>query len=245
MLKVLIVWLWSQWIKYLSYFKKNNYDVSWLCKTIKTKNFIEKEYFIDVFLENDFIDYNKFDIIIISLPPDIQWEKSINILKSWYKNKLIIEIPVTWNIWELNILKKYDNVFFFLEEYYTLLAQFLRKLDINKISNFKINVFTSELDYINEKARKVTFIHINNNFLWTWIDLSKINYEFNFHNSENIFYKISFKYDNNLVEYNFFESKYLKIWEKIYIDNYNFDKVLSNLLLEKINFNKYYSWKTF
>jgi len=128
MKKVLIIWLWWQWEKYINYFKKNNYKVFWVCKTIKTKEKIEKKYSIWIELDYKKINYNDFDIIIISLPPTIQWQVSLEILESWYKNKLIIEIPVTWNKKELEKIKKYKNAFFFLEEYYTLMAHFLRKI---------------------------------------------------------------------------------------------------------------------
>jgi hypothetical protein len=78
---------------------------------------------------------------------------------------MIIEIPVTWNSDELEELKKYDNTFFFLEEYYTLMAQFLRKIDIIKIKNLNINIISNKKDYINLDARKVSLTHVNNNFL--------------------------------------------------------------------------------
>jgi hypothetical protein len=78
---------------------------------------------------------------------------------------LIIEIPVTWESDELEKLKIYNNVFFFLEEYYTLLAQFLRKIEIKNIKKIGIDILTSHEDYKNILAKKVTYIHINNNFL--------------------------------------------------------------------------------
>jgi hypothetical protein len=52
-----------------------------------------------------------------------------------------------------------------LEEYYTLLSRFLRKIDLNKIKEINISITTNEEDYNNQKAREVTYIHINNNFL--------------------------------------------------------------------------------
>jgi hypothetical protein len=66
---------------------------------------------------------------------------------------------------ELKEIKKYSNAFFYLEEYYTLLSEFLRKINVNEISNLNIDIVTSKEDYENIKARKVTYIHINNNFI--------------------------------------------------------------------------------
>jgi len=199
-----------------------------------------KKYNIVVDLDYKKTDYNIFDIVIVSLPPEIQWKISLEILKQWYRNKLIIEIPVTWESDELEKLKIYNNVFFFLEEYYTLLAQFLRKIEIKNIKKIGIDILTSHEDYKNILAKKVTYIHINNNFLWINIDSNIINYHFNFHDREDIFYKISFDYNNQNITYVFNKEKYLKIWEKKYIDTYNFDKVLANIIKEKTNINKYY-----
>jgi hypothetical protein len=124
---------------------------------------------------------------------------------------MIIEIPVTWNNDELEELKKYDNVFFFLEEYYTLIAQFLRKIDTRKINNLNINIISNKKDYINLEARIVSLIHVNNNFLRTKIKLEDKYYNFEFHNSENIFYEIYFEYNNIEIIYVFNKEKYLKI----------------------------------
>jgi hypothetical protein len=62
-------------------------------------------------------------------------------------------------------LKKYPNIFFFLEEYYTLLAQFLRKIDATNIKQINIQITCNEKDYISPQAKKVSLIHVNNNFL--------------------------------------------------------------------------------
>ncbi len=217
---------------------KNNYIVSWICKTNKTKKYVEDEYWIDVFLSYWNLILNEYDLIIISLPPEIQWEISLDILESWYNNKLIIEIPVTWKQEELEKLKSYKNAYFYLEEYYTLLSKFIRKICLDKSTDINIDITTSKEDYDNVKARKVTFIHINNNFLWLSFD--NIKYNFNFHNREDIFYKVEFSYKNKIVEYVFNEEKYLKIWKSIFKDDYNFDKVLWQIIEEENNFSNSY-----
>jgi len=124
---------------------------------------------------------------------------------------MIIEIPVTWNNDELKELKKYDNAFFFLEEYYTLIAQFLRKIDTRKINNLNINIILNKKDYINLEARKISLIHVNNNFLCIKIKLEDKYYNFEFHNSENIFYEIYLEYNDKKIIYVFNKEKYLKI----------------------------------
>jgi len=238
MKKVLIIWLWWQWKKYLNYFIKNNYIVSWVCKTSKTKEYIEETYWIDIFLDYWKLILNNYDLIIVSLPPEIQWEISLDILGSWYNNKLIIEIPVTWNKSELQKIKSYKNAYFYLEEYYTLLSKFLRKINLSKSTSINIDITTSKEDYDNLKARNVSFIHINNNFLW--LNFDNIKYNFNFHDREDIFYKITFVYKNNIVEYVFNDEKYLKIWKSIFKDDYNFDKVLWQIIEEENNFSNSY-----
>jgi len=238
--RVLVIWLWNQWEKYINYFIKNNYYVSWVCKTNITKEKIENKYGIKVYLNYKKLNFLSFDWIIVCLPPEIQGIISLEILESWFKNKLIIEIPVTWDKLELEKLKQYSNVIFYLEEYYTLLSQFLRKIDVNKIKDININVITNEEDYKNIKAREVTYIHINNNFLWLNIDRNNIKYNFSFHNNENIYYVIIFVYEWKIIKYNFNKDKYLLIWEKKYIDEYNFDFVLSKIILSNNDFSKYY-----
>ncbi len=240
MRKVLIIWLWWQGKKYINYFLKNSYLVSWICKTKETKQKIEREYSIEVSLDYKEVLYDNFDIIVLSLPPKIQWEIALYILKNWFKNKLLIEIPVTWNFNELEKINKYKNVFFFLEEYYTLMAQFLRKIDTKEIKRIHINIISNKQDYINLEARKVSYIHINNNFLWININLNKDIYNFEFHNSSDIFYEIYIEYNKTKIIYVFNKEKYLKIWAKKYIDNYNFDNILKKILEDSKLYNKYY-----
>jgi len=240
MKKVLVIWLWGQWEKYINYFKKNNYEIFWVCKTINTKHLIENKFNISVSLNYSKLDLNSFNLIIVCLPPEIQWTIWLDILQKWYKDRLIIEIPVTWNNKELEEIKKYKNVFFFLEEYYTLMAQFLRKIDINKIKLLNINIITNKIDYANINARKVSYIHVNNNFIWTHIKLDDIVYNFEFHDREDIFYEIYLEYNKSIIIYVFNTEKYLKIWDKKIIDNYNFDNTLSKIIYEDNNFSKYY-----
>ena len=137
---------------------------------------------------------------------------------------------MTWNQRELEVLKTYKNVLFFLEEYVTLLAQFLRKISLKNISSIQVDIKTHEQDYDNPDAKKVTILHIQNNFIGLDIAHIDFQYQFSFHESENIFYKIQFVYNGVQVTYVFDEEKYLCIGEKKYIDDYCFDKVLSKII---------------
>lgn len=238
--KVLIFGLWLQGQKYIKFFKKNWYSVFWVCITEKTKNNIINNFSIEVFLENEKLDYLFYDLIIIALPPSVQWKKSLEILVSWYKNKLIIEIPVSFDNNKIKELLKYKNVYFFLEEYFTLLSEFMRKIDINLINKINISIFTNERDYENIDAKKVTFLHINSNFLWLNIKKEVFNYEINFHNLDDIFYEVSFEYKWNDIFYKFAGEKFIKIWEKIIYDDFNFDKVLYKIISANENFSSYY-----
>lgn len=238
--KILIFGLWKQWQKYINFFKKNWYIVNWVCVTEKTKINIIKNFSIEVLLESELLDYSSFDLIVFALPPIIQWKKALEILSKWYTNKVIIEIPVSFENREIKDLLKYKNVYFFLEEYFTLLSEFIRKIDIRLIEEINISIFTNKSDYDNLEARKVTFLHINSNFLWLKIKKELFNYEINFHDLEDIFYEVSFYYKWNKIFYKFSQEKYLEIWEKKINDDFNFDKVLSNIISIDLNFSSYY-----
>lgn len=254
MQKVLVVWLWGQWQKYLNYFMKNNYEVFWVCRTEETKEKIGKEYGIEVSLDYDeFLDHpqpllnkeggrtetpplNKgrlggvFNIVIVSLPPEVQWEIALELVEKYPNIKVIVEIPVSWDSHVIEKLKKYENCIFYLEEYFTLLWQFLRKIDVSLVEEIDIKVTVAKEDYENEKASKVTHVHIMNNFIGSWIDSEKLNLSYQFHNREDIFYEVAFEYKGTKILYIFNQEKYLMIGEKKYSDEYNFDFVLGKIL---------------
>lgn len=238
--KVLLFWLWPQWQKYLKYFLKNNYFIDWVCKTEKTRQYIEKNYFIKIFLENENFNIFDYDLIIFALPPKIQWEKVLEILEKWFSKKIIVEIPVSFDNQIINKIKKYNNVFFFLEEYFTKLWYFLRKINCDKIEKIKINIFTNKQDYENIFAREVTFLHIKSNFLWLNLAENIFEYEVNYHDLEDIFYEVNFFYNNLEIFYSFKEKKILKISEKIYNDDFCFDNILEKYLHLEGNFNYFY-----
>lgn len=229
--KVLIIWLWWQWQKYVDYFLKHSYTVFWICKTLKTKYKIQKRYGISVENDyNEFLKINTVNIIIIALPPEIQWKIALDTAKKYPATKIIVEIPISWDIQIVEELKKYKNCIFYLEEYFTLLAQFLRQIDISKMKKIDITVSVSQKDHNDRKASKVTHMHIMNNFLWTNIDKKLLNFSYCFHEREDIFYEAHFDYKDTKISYIFNEEKHLIVGNKIYPDKYNFDFVLTNIL---------------
>lgn len=229
MKKVLILWLWGQWRKYINYFLKNNYEVLWVCNTSKTKNEIENKFKIDVLLDYKNIDLNVFEIIIIALPIDIQAQVALEISNKTNK-KILVEIPVTFNEELLHELISKQNIIFFLEEYFTKFSTLLRKINLNDLTKIQIELFISHQDKDNIDALKVAYVHLFNNFLINNFDFNKLEISLKYHNFENINYKIITNYKKSLVNYSFLQEKYLQIWDKKIIDNYNFDYVLSNLI---------------
>lgn len=234
MKKVLILWLWGQWIKYVKYFLKNNYEVIWVCNTSKTKIKIEKNFKIKVLLEYKNIDFNDFELIIIALPIDIQAQVALEIAKKTHIN-ILVEIPVSFDNSKLLELTKYDNIKFYLEEYFTKLSTFLQKIELNELTKIQIELYVSHEDKNNKDALKVAYVHVLNNFLLSDFDLNIIDIKLKFHNSENINYKINFIYKNTIIKYCFLDEKYLQIWDKKISDDYNFDFVLKNILQTNIS----------
>lgn len=240
MKNVLIIWLWEQWEKYVNYFLKNNYNVFWVCKTLKTKDKIQSIYWILVDL-----DYNKIlnnyviNIVVIALPPKIQWQVALEIAYLCKDAKILIELPITWDYEILLKLSENNNVYFFLEEYFTKISYFLRQIDYRKVDSFFINLYIDINDKSNYDAFKISYIHLLNNFLIDDFDFSKLNINLKYHNSKNIYYSINFTYNNNFIEYNFFSKKTILLNKKDYNDNYNFDYVISKIFDIKID-KKYY-----
>lgn len=235
--KVLILWLWNQWQKYVNYFLKNNYYVDWVCNTIKTKVEIESNFNIKVFLSSENINYKEYFLIVIALPIEIQWQKALEISKKT-DCKILVEIPVSFDFNILEQLVLNDKVFFYLEEKSTILSKTFSKINTDDIKEFNIILTTDYKDINNIDSLKVSYIHMLNNFLFN-IDYNKLKIKVNYHNNENIFYKISFKYKNINFEYVFKDEKYLIIWDKKIKDKYNFDFALINVLNQNL-WKKYY-----
>lgn len=222
--KALIIGLWWQWKKYLNYFLKNGYLVSGICKTDITKNAIEKEYSINVFTNYSILDWENFDVIIVSLPLEKQWKIVKKLAKKYKKSKFFVEIPVTTDIKILKELTKMENISYFMEESWTLLSKLLLKLKNPKID---IEITLNKSDKTDYNAMFVCYTHLLNNFLFVQKLPNLWEIKFNYHDKEDIFYRVSFW--PNLV-YIFDEKPRLINWKKVYIDNYNFDLNLARLI---------------
>jgi len=218
---------------------KNDYEVFWICKTNVTREKIQKDYNITVYLDYKKLEYNDFDIIVISVPPYVQWKISVFIIENWYKNKLILEYSIVFNIEEFKKLHRYDNIFFFLEEYYSMLNRFLKKINIEKIEEFLINIKINNLNNIDFK--NIYLKHITNNFLWFDIDKNKFKSNFILSKSTNLDYSIIFNYNWIINKFYFWNETYLKIWDKYFYDNWNFNKNLDKFLIEINNNNNLFN----
>lgn len=245
MKNVLIVWLWWQWQKYVQYFLKNAWNVHGICKTEATKKNILQKYPISISTVHEEIDFSRFDMIVIAVPPEVQWTTALTILESGYTEKMIIEIPVSWDLKEIRRLQSYTNVLFFLEEYYTLLASFLRKSDIESIQNISIHTTVHPDDFQNPLAREVARIHVYNNFLWLCIPSSVFHESFSFHQDENIYYRIEFEYKNKIIQYIFEKEKYLLVGDARFSDPFDFDGVISRILTDTKNPSVFYLPESF
>lgn len=238
--KVLIIWLGRQWQKYINYFLKNNYEVYWVCRTQETRKNIENKYKIKVSLNYmDFMDVD-FRTVIVALPPVIQWKIWLEVAGVFKKSTVVIEIPVSFDTDDIKKLCHRDNVLFFIEEHFTLLANFLSKIDLNEIGGIDIKLFIDREDLDSEQALQVAHIHLLNNFYWLDMDFSKLHIEVETHNREDIFYEIHFMYKWKQIAYIFNKEKWLYIWGTHLADKYNFDYAISNILKMKKMDKDYY-----
>lgn len=238
--KVLIIWLGRQWQKYIDYFLKNNYEVYWVCRTQETRKNIENKYKIKASLNYmDFVDVD-FHTVIIALPPAIQWKIWLEVAGVFRKSTVVIEIPVSFDMDDIQKLCHKDNVLFFMEEHFTLLANFLSKIDLNEIDRMDIKLFIDREDLDNQQAVQVAYIHLLNNFYWLDMDLSKLHIEMETHNQEDIFYEVHFMYGWKKIAYIFNKEKWLYVWDAYLADKYNFDFAVSNILKMKKMDKDYY-----
>lgn len=243
-MKVLVIGLGGQWKKYVSYFLKKWYLVDGCCKTLNTKKSIQDTFGIPVFVEGEIIDYTKYEIIVIALPPDIQAKKALSILRTSFINRMIIEIPVSFDRDEIEQLLKFENVYFFLEEYYTLFSKLLRQISPSEIIISRIICYIHPVDLWSAEAKKVALLHIFNNFLGTKMNISMELCEFFTHKKEDIYYCIQWRYGGKKIEYYFWEHKYLVIGKNKFVDSFHFDWVLNQIIFQKKSclWREYLKW---
>lgn len=230
MKKVLVVWVWSQWQKYIRYFLKNNYITFWACKTSETQCYVAEKYNIEVTTDyKKFLQNTHVDIVIIALPPEL-WGSVAHELWMLYEDiKIIVEIPVCWDTDVLHTLVKMKNVFFYTEEYFTALSTFFITSKCTT-SDFHVTLKTHQQDYADMFARRVSFVHILNNFLSFHHKINSLNVDVVYHEREDIFYEIDFFHNTIPIKYVFDRKKTLSLSDRVYVDDYNFDKTLGKIL---------------
>ncbi len=248
-MNILIIWLWNHWKKYVNFFEGRNWNIYWICKTQKTKNYIEANYNIKVFTDySSLINEIIFDFIVLALPSDIQWKIAIDIVtKVPKKTNILIELPVSDFKEDRIELEKYDNIGFFVEEYYSLLSKFLSKIDTSKIEKINVVMNISEEDFWDKKSENIDKIHLMNNFILSGISYDIFDIKINKHQDLNVYYKVTFDYLWKFVEYSFYRNKTLKIWTKSFDDRFNFDEVVTSIINDfsyvsksKLDFNNYF-----
>ena len=244
--KILLIGLWWQWQKFLKYFlsKSNEYEVIWCCKTDITKKKIVSTYWIDVSTDYKKIGRDKFDLVVSTVyPTNVQYQIVEYILENT-NNKVLIDLPITFNLNKLKYLLSFDNLYLFNFEHYTKIFKLTSQLK-DRIKKINATLFVWEKNILSQidtkKALVVDMFYMLNNLIE--IDLGKIvvNYtkkivvkdvefllEIVLISGEKIIYK--YEDGKGIIMFN---------W-KLIIDNLTYENVL-NLILNNIfsdNFNK-------
>lgn len=243
-MNVLITWLWYQWKRYIDYFLSKKYCVYWICKSYETKKKLTDNY--NIIIETNINKFSniKFDIAVVALPSNIQWEFILYNLDIFSNiKKVLIEMPITKNDLILEKLKNMNNFYFFLEEYNWFLNIFLRKINYN-IKNLDIKNYINDND---EVSLENNFIHIKNNFLWSKLIIpnESINViKKNVYNIWDLNYEISFSYKDNIIYYNF-DNNWISLlinWKK-YKSYWSFEKNIEKILNLNSSYKKLYFLK--
>jgi len=172
---IIIVWLWNQWKKLISFLKNEWYtkNIIWVCKSIKTKDEIIKEFNVKVWINyKEIIDSNKNNISFVFIwvnPDETQEEiykyiyynyKSVKVLieKSFIKDKKLINKIKTENINHSIVKNEYLYLDFFkqLENNIYIINNILNitmKMETNgkiynNIINNKVFLFSYIGDYL-------------------------------------------------------------------------------------------------
>ncbi len=235
---ILIIWVGEQWKKYINFFQNKPVHITGVCQSQASQSLISKKYDIQVIIWLSWkVHFKEYDLIIIALPVKIQWTTALNILNQWYSWKIIVDTPVSWDNTVIQSLMDYDNVSFFLEEYYTLFAKLLRKSE-QHISNIHIRLYIPENEYTSCESKSVGLLHIHNNFLWFSLQYTTTIIPTK---ADTMRYEIVFRYQNVESTYKFSHDWVLILGNKTYNDPINFDLALEQLLQEEKNIKLYYS----
>ncbi len=239
--KVVVFWLWRQWKQFLRFFKNNNYDVIWVCKSIKTKNEIEKQYWIVVYTDYKKCLNNNIDLLVLCAFPILIYEEIFD-YSSMYNYKILCDLPMSFNFKKLSGYLENEKLFLFLLETKTEFFKnfFLKNKDnISSINclilqnkdNLKQQVYTKESVIVDSH-------YLLNNLLW--INYNKLNLKFKFIEREikDVEYIIElFMHNSWKIIYKYEDGKGIIIfinndWEIIYKkdDRIVFDMILKDIL---------------
>ncbi len=210
--RVLIFWLWFQWLKYVKYFLHKNFIIDWVTKSWLNKNNINWLY--NIYKSSNIIKkeigfFNNYSNIVIAIKPYKEQDSIIKFLLHLdIKNKIIIEKPISYDIDLLNILKTKDNYYYYIDE--LILSRFYEK-----IFNFESSIY----------IYSINDIEIKEHALWWFLLFKNLNVFLN---------KIKLKNIQDIKEDELFYI--IKQW-KYYLSNYRWKVKINNKEVLKIFFN--------
>jgi len=125
--KVLLLWLWVQGKKYVSFFSERNYIIDGVNTSGNADITLNQIYSFQDIQAVGFC-FDMYDYIVIAVAPQSEQSKVIHhLLDSKIQNKIIIEKPVSYDLKLLSTLSEYENIIYFIDEIYV--SPFLKKLD--------------------------------------------------------------------------------------------------------------------
>ncbi len=240
---ILVIWLWWQGQKILKYFLSNklSYNVVWCCRSVKTKDKIIEKYWIDVFLNYKEISKEKFDLIFSTVFPTKTQYEIVKYILEKTNNKVLIDLPITFNLVDLEYLLSFKKLFLFNIEHYTKIFKFIEK---NKKNIKKVNAIL----FINKKnlneqanARKALIVdkfYMLNNLLSLDYNNINITYKEKKIKIKDIEFIFEILIDWRKIFYKYEDSKWIIIndWT-IIVDNLKYTNILDNLLENIFNSN--------
>lgn len=210
--KVVVFGLWYQWKQFLNYFLKNNFEVYWICKTLETKDKIEKEFWIQVFTDYKKILNNNIDLMVLCAYPIDIYEEVIEFSKK-YNFKILADLPISFS--EDFLQKNIWNKQLFLFNLETKLPIFkIIKEDIENIIKSEAILYINDYNIWNKNWVLVDLQYLVNNLLL--LDLKKISFKTIYVNRDikNIEYIIKIFLKDKVILYKYEDW----FWKIIYMD---------------------------
>ncbi len=259
--KVCVFWLWYQWKQYIKYFLKNKIDVVWVCKTVQTKNSIEIEFWINVYIGYKEILDNSIDLLILSAYPIDIYEEILEYSRN-YDYNILSDLPITF---DSDLLSKYlkNNKLFLLlmETKLDFFNSFVSK-ELNCIYKAECLILQNKENLLMQKQKKESIIvdtqYVLNNLLLLPNNLIKINYKFIDKSIKNIEYIIKLfllNWEAVIYKYEDWKGKIYCVNENMKvsyqrIENIFFDKILDEIFFDienkkRLYINEYYDKFTY